>query len=295
MERQPPQVAVLVVSHNTRDLTLRLLSSLERDGDRTRWEVVVLDNESSDGSADAIEQAHPWVRVIRNVPQRGFAAALNQGIGLTVAPTVVALNPDTVVPAGAIGRLVGALERDPRVAAVGPLIRRPDGRAQRQGQFAPRPYTALIVLLGLAHLPIFRREAARYYGTHTPGPPLPVELLPGTCLVIRRAAYEQIGPFDERFFVYCEDVDWCIRAGANGWTLLFVPEVAILHEKAASSRAAAARVIRLYYQSLRSFYEKHHAGNASPLARAAWRGGLALMERSALAANALRRRKGLRY
>lgn len=291
----PPRVAVLVVSYDTRDLTLRLLDGLLHDGDHTGWEVVVLDNESSDGTADAVRRAHPWVRVLRNAPQRGFAAALNQGVRLTAAPAIVVVNPDTVVPPGAIGRLSAALDLGPRVAAVGPLIRQPDGRVQRQGHFRPRPYTALVVLLGLANLPVFKREAGRYYGDHAPGPPVPVELLPGTCLAFRRSAYERIGPFDERFFVYCEDVDWCIRAGADGWTLLFVPEVAIVHEKAASSRGDAARVIRLYYRSLRSFYEKHHAGGASPLARFAWRTGLSLKEGAALAANALRRRKGLRY
>lgn len=288
-------VAVIVVAHNTREPVLRLLDSLRADPEHVSWEVLVVDNESADGTVEAVTARHGWVRVVRNVPQHGYAAAVNQGIALTTAPFVATANPDTMVPRGTIRRLLEVLRSDPWIAAVGPLIRYPDGRVQRQGLHLPRPYTALVVLLGLSNLPFFRTESERYYGRHEPGPPQHVELLPGTFLLFRREALASVGPLDERFFVYCEDVDWSIRATAAGWKLVFAPDVAIQHEKAAASRANSARTIRLYYRSLRLFYAKHHAASAALPVRALWYAGAYLKEAIALAANALRRKKGLRY
>jgi hypothetical protein len=289
------RLAVLVVAHNTRAQIGRLLASLEADPDHRSWDVLLLDNESADGTLDLVSARYPWVRTVRNAPQRGYAAAVNQGVAMTIAPLVAMVNPDTVLPPGALARLADAVERDAAVAAAGPLIRLPDGRAQRQGLAAPRPLTAAILLLGLAEAPLFRREAERYFGPHEPGPPRYVEILPGTCVVVRREALVSVGPLDERFFIYCEDVDWSIRAGRAGWKLLFVPEVEIQHEKAAASRTASARSIRLYYRSVRVFYAKHHAPGAPLVARAFWYAGAWLKEGIALAANALRREKGLRY
>ena len=291
----PADLAVIIVTHNTREPALRLLDSLREDPDRARWDVLVIDNDSADGGLAAIRERHPWVRTRSNVPQVGFAAAVNQGARLTDAPVVVTLNPDTIVPSGTMRRLRDELARDPRIAAVGPLIRYPDGRPQRQGQYRPRPLTALVVLLGLADAPILRREAERYYGRHEPGPPRDVQQLPGTCLMFRRTALEAIGGFDERFFVYCEDVDWSWRAIDAGWRLVYVPEVEIVHEKAVASRAASSRTIRVYYTSIRLFFGKHHAARMPAPLRALWYAGSYLKEANALAANALRREKGVRY
>ncbi len=291
----PPSLAVIVVTHNTRAPALLLLDSLAADPRHVAWEVHVIDNDSADDTAAAVSRAHPWARVTRNSPQRGFAAAVNQGVAMTTAPFVAALNPDTIVPPGTLGRLLEILARDPSLAAVGPLIRFPDGRPQRQGQFRPRPLTALVVLLGLANAPLFRREARRYYGSHEPGSPRQVELLPGTCLVFQREAFVRLSGFDERFFVYCEDVDWCIRAGEAGWKLLYVPEVEITHEKAAASRTRSAWTIRTYYRSVRAFYAKHHGPSTPAVIRGLWYAGAYAKEWVALAANALRREQGLRY
>lgn len=288
------RLAVIVVSHRTRERTLALLDDLDRDPARSEWEVVIVDNDSRDGTDDAVAR-RPRVRLVRNVPQRGFAAAVNQGVVLTDASLVVTVNPDTRVPVGTMGRLAAALEADPRLAAVGPLIRAPDGRPQQQGLFRPTPRTAAIVLLGLARLPLFEREARRYYGLHEPGAPVEVDQLPGTCIMFRRAALEDVGLLDERFFLYCEDADWCLRARARGWRLHFVRDVAITHEKAASSRGRSRWAIRTYYRSLRTFYAKHEAPRAALAIRSFWYSAAYAKEALALVADALRRRKGLRY
>jgi hypothetical protein len=288
-------VAVVVITHEERDRTLALLGSLRADPSWPEWDVVVIDNDSRDGSADAIRSAHPDVRVIRNSPQRGFAGALNQGVVATDAPLILAVNPDSIVRAGTIDRLRSVIETDARVGAVGPLIRFPDGRIQRHGMYRPRPFTAAVVLLGFADLPFLRAEAARYYGRHEAGPPTDVDSLTGACLMFRRSAYADVGPFDERFFLYCEDVDWSIRARAKGWRLVFVPDVTVVHEKATVSKRRSTFMIRHYYRSLRRFYEKHHAPASPPPLRMFWYAASYLLEGSVLVSDALRANKGLRY
>lgn len=289
------ELSVVSVVHDTRAAALRMLSSLGAEPAQRSWPVVIVDNESSDGLAEGVREVFPAARVIRNVPQRGFAAGLNSAIMSTETPFVAHVSPNTIVRPGTLSRILTLMRSDPRIAAAGPLILSPDGRPQRHGMYRPRPFTALVVLAGLADVGPFRREAVRYYGSHAPGPSVDVEQLTAACLVIRRAAFEAVGPFDERFFIYAEDADWCLRASAAGWRIVFVPDVSVLHEKAATSKLRSRRVIRAYYRSMRAFYEKHY-GRSSPLPlRAFWLGGSYVKEAVALLANALRRRKGLRY
>lgn len=288
-------LSVVIIAHNERERTLALLASLAADPGSQDREILVLDNDSRDGTAAAIRAVRPAVRVIENRPQLGFAGALNQGVANTNATVVVTVNPDSVVPSGTFGRLQTVLESDARIAAVGPLIRFPDGRVQRHGMYRPRPLTATVVLLGLSDLPMFRAEAERYYGRHQEGPPVEVDSLTGACLMFRREAYRDIGPFDERFFLYCEDVDWSIRARSAGWRLVFVPEVHVVHEKATASKGRSTFTIREYYRSLRRFYGKHHAPAAPAPLRAIWYGASYLLEGTTLVADRIRADKGLRY
>ncbi len=289
------ELSIVSVVHDTREAALRMLASLSADPDHTEWDVVVVDNESSDGLGASVRERFPAARVIRNEPQRGFAAGLNGAIGSTATPLIAHVSPNTVVRPGTMSRILAVMRSDPRIAAAGPLILGPGSRPQRHGMYRPRPVTALIVLAGLSDVPPFDREAERYYGTHRPGPPVDVEQLTAACLVIRRAAFEAIGPFDERFFVYAEDADWCLRASAAGWRVVFVPDVSVVHEKAATSQMRSGKVIRAYYRSMRAFYRKHYGAGSSIPARAFWLGGSYVKEATALVANALRRKKGLRY
>jgi len=288
------ELAVILVTHEARDRVLASLDDLAADPAHADWETVVVDNASTDGTIEAIAARHPAVRTIRNAVGRGFAAAVNQGIASTEAPAVAIATAGTRVPVGALGRLAEVLGSARNVAAVGPLIHNPDGTVQRHGLFRPRAITALIVLLGLDRLPGLGREAERYYGPHLPGPPLEVEQLSGACVVLSRAAIEAIGTFDERFFLYCEDVDWCLRAKSAGWRVVFAPDVAVSREKAATAKGSSGPTIRLYYRSLRWFYAKHHASTPVPI-RMVWSAGAYLTEWFALGSNSVRRRKGLRY
>lgn len=286
-------VAVVAVTRNTREQVRVLLDGLADDPHHVISEIVVVDNDSSDGTAELVATHPLGPRYIRNTPGRGFAAAVNQGAAATSAPTIAILPAATRLTVDAARRLEDALLSADDIAGVGPLVRNLDGTVQRHGLFAPRPLTALVVLLGLGDLGPFRAEAERYYGPHRPGPAIAVDNLSGACLVVRRSAWERTGGFDERFFLYAEDVDWSLRAREAGFRLLFVPQVEVRREKSATSRADPSGSIRLYYRSLRAFYRKHHGRDPAPI-RALWLGGAYVREALELARAKLAG-GGLRY
>lgn len=287
-------VAVVVVTRNARSQLRALLEGISHDPTGVVSEVVVVDNDSHDGTKEMVASEFGRVRYLYNRPGRGFAAGVNQGVRETTAPDIAVATASTRLNVPALDGLRTALHRAEDIGAVGPLIRSLDGSVQRHGLFAPRPLTAAVVLLGLARFELFKREAERYYGPHRPGPPLDVDNLSGACVMVRRAAWQSVGEFDERFFLYCEDVDWSLRARQAGWRLVFVPNVEVRREKSASSRGDSAGTISLYYRSLRAFYRKHHRGDPPPL-RWAWLGAAYLREDLELGLNRLRRDKRLRY
>lgn len=286
-------VAVVAVTRNAEPQLRALLDGLADDPEGLVAEVVVVDNDSRDGTAEMVAAHAVRATYLRNSPGRGFAAAVNEGIRRTSAPDIAIATASTRLDGRVLAALTRVLHAEGRVAAVGPLIRSPDGTVQRHGLFAPRPLTALSVLLGLDVGP-FRRERERYYGPHRPGPPLDVDNLSGATLMVRREAWDDVGGFDERFFLYCEDVDWSLRARERGWRLRFAPGVEVRREKSLSARDRGGESIRLYYRSLRAFYRKHHGRAPLPL-RGLWLGGAYAREWFDLALDRTGIRKGLRY
>lgn len=247
-------LSVVIVNWNTAALTLDCLRSLFAAPAAIAFDVTVVDNGSTDGSADRIAAARPDVRLIRNRENRGFAAANNQGIAVTGGRHVLLLNSDTLVSRAALEHLVSFLDTHPDAGACSPRLLQRDGRVQ--------PYA-----FGGDPTPLYltRRTLARLVGRslhdwNAPGT-REVDWVSGACLMARRAAIEQSGPLDEEMFMYFEDVDWCLRMRRAGWKIFYVPEVAITHLGGASAGGKAAA--RAYRASLRHFYRKHYG----PLAR----------------------------
>lgn len=196
--------------------------------------VVVVDNSGDAGVPNAIV----------NECNRGFAAACNQGIRTTTEPFVLLLNPDTVVTRDALERLLAGMTDG--VGACGPLIRNEDGSVQPSVRWFPTWWRMALAEFGIR---------GAYY-VKRPGPV--VEQLMGSCLLLRRAALDQIGLLDERFFVYFEEVDLCLRLQQAGWRVVFVPEAVITHVGGQSSRHDRATALRHRYRSLFAFYRKHY-------------------------------------
>ena len=181
---------------------------------------------------------------IANETNRGFGAACNQGIRATTEPFVLLLNPDTMVNQKAIETLLSSMNDG--VGATGPLIRNEGGSVQTSVRRFPTLWRMVLAEFGLRW----------FYYVKNPG--RDVEQLMGSCLLLRRSALEQVGFLDERFFVYFEEVDLCLRLRQAGWRVVFVPEAEITHFGGQSSQSDRATSLRYRYRSLFEFYRKHY-------------------------------------
>jgi len=246
-------LSIIIVSYNARADLERCLDALLASPPATSHEIVVVDNASTDGSADAARRRR--VHVIENQENIGFGRANNVGIRASDGERLLLLNSDTIVPAGAIDRLMGELDRDPHVAVVGPRLVDGHGRAELSFGRMIGPLNELRQKRrGRGDVERLTRE--RQYP----------DWVSGACMLVRRADAEAAGLFDERFFMYTEDVDFCAAIRARGRRILFAPEVEVVHVGGGSAAAAPDATYAAYRRSQIAFYEKHHPGWA-PLLR----------------------------
>ncbi len=259
-----PTLSIVIVSYNARGPLEGCLRSLHETPPTSAHEIVVVDNASSDGSADAARR-WPSVQVIDAGANLGFAAANNIGIRATSGEYVLLLNNDTVVPRGALGRLVSALARHPDAAVAGPRLVGADGRAE--------------LSFGRMMTPLNEYRQKRLLQANDRGEPWAVgrvdaltrqvcwpDWVSGACLLVRRADAEAVGLLDERYFMYTEDVDFCAAIRARGRRVLFTPEVEVIHLRGRSVASAPAATHAAYRRSHLAFYEKHHP-RLAPLLR----------------------------
>jgi GT2 family glycosyltransferase len=273
-EDPSPRLSIIIVTYNSRGDLDRCLQALTTAPPAIAHEIVIVDNASTDGTATYARERWPGVTVIDAGGNLGFARANNVGIRRTTGELVLLLNPDTVVPPGAIQALVGALDDDARVAIAGPRIVDANGRAELS--FGPMisPFAEL-------------RQKVLVVGNDRGWPPMTsvverltrrrrsVDWVSGACLLIRRADLEAVGLLDERFFMYTEDVDLGAAVRARGRVVLFTPDAHIVHLRGRSVATARARTNVQYRRSQIAFYEKHHPRWAPVLRRyLRWRGQL---------------------
>jgi GT2 family glycosyltransferase len=253
------ELAILIVSHNTRrDLEI-CLESLTNRPPATAHEVVVIDNASTDGSAELVRTRWPHVRLIELGANVGFARANNIGFRDSRSDLVLLLNSDTIVPPGAVDRLVAELRRVPEAAIVGPRLVGGHGRPEISFGRMISPWVelkqkVLVRLLERRFPPVSRWVRAQTSRAQT------VDWVSGACLLVTRTDAEAAGLLDERFFMYCEDVDFCAAVRSLGRQVRFTPAVSIVHLRGRSVAAAPAATEAAYRRSQLAFYEKHAAG-----------------------------------
>ena len=269
----PADLAVVVVNHNARDYLARCLDSVEASAGDLSIDVLVVDNASRDGSVEPARAAHPEVRLIENAANRGFAAAANQGIVASDAPFLLLLNPDAEIRGGTLAGLVKVARERPSVGAVGCLVRNPDGSIQPSARKVLGPFEALMHAFLGPFMPDNRWSRSYTMADWDRRSEREVEWISGSAMLLRRDALDSVGALDEGFFMYVEDVDLCTRLRAAGWTVLFSPEVEVVHEVGVSARGQSRRMAHAHSDSIYRYFAKHRPGTGSvllrPLVRAA--------------------------
>jgi GT2 family glycosyltransferase len=253
-----PDLSILIVNWNTRELLAGCLASLERAHvdmiERYDVETLVIDNASTDSSAAMVRERFPWVRLIENVENVGFGQANNRAIVQSKGRYTLLLNSDTIVPNGAISRLLQVAEEHPDVGAVGCMLRNLDGTFQASYNDFPTLTGEWLSALGLA-----RRLLSPQYPSHSEADsrkPRLVDWIPGSAMLLRTAPLKQICGFDERYSMYSEETDLCWRLHQAGWKVLYTPEIQIFHLGGGSASRASARQVRMLYKSKKLFFER---------------------------------------
>ena len=255
-------LSIVIVNWNTRELLAGCLESVIRsqhsehlisDLQPLSPETFVVDNASTNGSAAMVQERFPWVRLIENRENVGFARANNQGIGRATGRYVLLLNSDTVVHPGALATLVQFMDAHPRAGACGARLFNPDGSLQPACHPMLTPGRELWRLLFLDHVwPRATYPMGKWDATASRR----VEVIKGACLLLRRAALDQIGLLDDRYFMYTEEVDLCFRLAQAGWELWYVPAAVVTHFGGASSRQVAEQMFVQLYRSKTQFFRK---------------------------------------
>ena len=248
-------VSVIVASHNTRAYLERCLRAL---GDA--HEVIVVDTMSIDGSRELVRDGFPRVRLVELDENLGYGAALNRGIALSSGTYLILMNSDAWPREDAVERLAAFAEREPRSGVVGPRLLNPDDTLQPTVRGFPTLWRLATEYLFLRWLAPRSRLLNAFYGAgFDHGSRRDAEFLVGAVLLVRREALDEIGGFDERFFLYNEEVDLCYRARAAGWDVVFWPGAEFVHVGGASTAQTPAWP-QMYKEQLRShvrFLDKH--------------------------------------
>ena len=252
-------LTVVLLSYNTKDLMEQALRTVAEASTELAVEVFVVDNASWDGSADMVAEKFPEVNLIRNEENVGFAAGNNVALRQVSGRHVLLLNTDTVVRRDTLQTLVRFLDENPEAGAVGCKILNPDGTLQPDCMRGfPTPMAAFCKVSGLSRLFPNSPRFARYNMTFLdPQQTHQVEVLSGSCMMVRTETMNQVGMLDEDYFMYGEDIDWCFRMHLAGWKLYYVPDTEIIHFRGESGRAVPMRVLYRKTEAMSIFVKKH--------------------------------------
>ena len=273
---EPGSLDVVIVSYRCEGLLRDCLGSLRDHPPTAPMRVHVVDNASGDGTAEMVRREFPQVKLTVNEDNLGFSAANNVGIAAGEAAYVLILNPDTRVTPGALDSLLAVMEQRPEVGMAGPRLELDDGsfdHASRRG--FPTPLGALGHFTGLG-----RRDSAPGALSQYRAPEVesgPVDAINGAFMLIRRAALEQVGTFDERYWMYMEDLDLCYRFAQAGWTTWYEPSVTVIHVKAGTSgQHRSLKLTYAFHYGMFRFYRDHYAAQRNPFVNAAVYAGIAV-------------------
>jgi GT2 family glycosyltransferase len=254
------QLSVIVVSYNTKDLLRDCLDSIYAPPVHTEFEVIVVDNASTDGTAEMLSVDYPRIVVIRNAENKRWAGANNQGAAAARGGYLFFLNSDTVLQPGALDAFVGFMDARPEAALAGCRLHNPDGTLQRSCRGFPGVLNlaseSFFLYLAFPRSPVF----GKYHMTNFNHDVVrEVDMVTGAALMVRRDVFADLGPFDEGFHFYAEETDYCRRAMERGYRTFFFPGAVIVHRGGGSPQPRQSYYENLY-RGLRRYLVKHHHG-----------------------------------
>ncbi len=289
-------VSVIIVNYNVREFLEQAIRSVELASATLSVEIFVVDNDSSDGSVDMVRSQFPDVQVIANRENTGFSKANNQAIKIANGRYLLILNPDTIIREDTLSSLVDFMDDHPEAGAAGCKILNPDGSfALESRRSFPTPLIAFYRITGLSKLFPQSPRFARYnLGYRSVEEACEVDALSGSCMFVRKEALSKnyapneshladgndaqlnagAGLFDEDFFMYGEDLDWCYRIQQAGWKIFYTPDTQIIHYKGESTKKGDLRYVLLFYGAMIRFSEKHFKKRHSWLFRVLLRCGI---------------------
>ena len=249
-------LSFIIVNRNTRELVLDCLKSIYATvTDKLKFEIFVVDNGSTDGSAEAVSNGFPGVILIKNEQNLGFAKANNQALRQISAPYALLLNSDTLLTAGAVEEMFNFMESHPRTAIAGGQLLNRDGT--RQNSFASFPSLATELLnKSLLRIILPGKYPGKRREYHSP---LPVDSVLGACMIVRARAMEDAGMLDENYFFFFEETDWCLRMKKKKWDVFFLPSAKIYHRQGESQKRQKAESRIEYYRSRYLFFSKNRS------------------------------------
>jgi len=266
-------LSIILVSYNTRDLLLQcidfVIGSLERAAQGGRfsldarsisrgYEIIVVDNASDDGSAAAMRRYFPGVHIIQNEFNRGFAAANNQAIEMSQGRHLLFLNPDTQVSESAIPELVRFLDRHPRAGVVTGKLLNLDGSMQHSGFHFPTLWMAFLDFFPLSYR-LTNSSLNGRYSAWSYRAPFEIDHPLGACMLVRREVIERVGAFSEDYFMYCEEIDWCIRIKRDRWRIFCQPRAEIMHLGGQSTHQDAERMFVELFRARLTLFRKYYS------------------------------------
>ena len=245
--------SIIIVNYNAGFHLRDCIQTLPPDSD-----IIIVDNASHDNSLSLVEALqHPNVRIIRNTTNLGFATACNIGAKASQADLLFFLNPDCRLEPNTIAELITALDSAPDIGMVGGLLLNPDGSEQAGGRRSvPTPWRSFTRAFGLSKLLPRYFKDFNLHQHPLPTAPLAVEAISGACMLMKKSTFEQLGGWDEAYFLHCEDLDLCMRYRGAGYRILFVPSARLTHDKGVCSQAQPLTVEWHKHRGMLRFYQK---------------------------------------
>ena len=256
-------LSIIIVNYNVKEFLLNLLESIHHATQNISSEIIVVDNNSNDGSISAVKQKHPQVYTIENKENLGFGKANNQGLEICKGKYILMINPDTLVRENTFDKMIRFLQENPKVGLAGCKVLNPDGTLQLACRRSfPGPWVSLTKVIGLSKLFPKSKLFAKYNLTYLPeNESYEVDAVSGSFMMLSREAYKKTNGFDPDFFMYGEDLDLCFRVQKNGLKVFYFCETEIIHYKGESTKRSTIDETRIFYDAMHLFVKKHFSNS----------------------------------